>query len=182
MDDVVSADSVASGYRRALVLRPAIVVTDLTFAGDDLAGLALLKRVAARLPATRLMVFSMHNDPAIVSQALASGALCYVLKDAPSGEFAAAFGRALDGKPHLAHDLAVSVAMLRTKIAHRLPALTERENEIFRLLGEGHGYDRIAARLGITAKTVTNATSIMREKLGLASLAELIRFARSEAS
>ena len=116
-------------------MRPEIIVTDLTFVGDDLAGLALMKRIAARLPASRLMVFSMHNDPAIVSQALSSGALCYVLKDAPSGEFATAFERILEGKPHLAHDLAVSVAMLRSKLAHRLPGLTERENEIFQLLG-----------------------------------------------
>ncbi len=176
--DVVEADSVALGYRRALRMRPEIIVTDLTFVGDDLAGLALMKRIAARLPASRLMVFSMHNDPAIVSQALSSGALCYVLKDAPSGEFATAFERILEGKPHLAHDLAVSVAMLRSKLAHRLPGLTERENQIFQLLGAGNGYDRIAARLGITVKTITNATSIMREKLGLASLAELISYAR----
>lgn len=153
-------------------------MTDLTFEGDDLAGLGLIRRIAEKDPTTRIVVFSMHDDPAIVSRALSSGAQGYVLKDGPSSELTTAFMRMLAGEPHLSHELALKVAMLRAKGDHSgVQGLTDREHEILSLLGLGNSYDKIAARLGISYKTVTNAMSVMRAKLKLTSLAELIRFA-----
>ena len=177
IDAIKEVTSVISGYRAFLRQRPDIIISDLTFEGDDLGGLALIQRIAAKDHAARIIVFSMHDDPAIVSRALTNGALGYVLKDTSSSELAVAFAKMVAGEPHLSHDLAMKVAMLRAK-TDRSPfsGLTDREIQILSLLGQGNSYDKITAKLGISYKTVTNATSLMRTKLKLTSLAELIRF------
>ena len=72
----------------------------------------------------------------------------------------------------------MKVALLQAKRdAAGAAALTERETQILTLLGQGNSYDKVAERLGISIKTVSNATSLMRSKLKLSSLADLIRFA-----
>ncbi len=177
-ENVFSATSVVSGYRAFLRHTPDVVVLDLTFEGDDLGGLSLIGRISSTDKKARILVFSMHNDPTIVSRALESGALGYVLKDSPSSELVVALEKLLAGEAHLSHKLAMQVAMLRSKGGS--PAtkeLTSREVQILTLLGRGNSYDKIAAKLGISYKTVTNACSNMRSKLKITSLAELIRFA-----
>jgi len=172
------ATSVISGYRAFLRHHPDIVVTDLTFHGDDLGGLSLIQRIVASKIRSRILVLSMHNDPTIISRALENGALSYVLKDMAPTEFAAAFQKVQAGEPHLNHKIAMQVAMLRAQ--KTMPSerkLTSRETQILSLLAHGNHYDMIAAKLGISYKTVTNACSSMRAKLKLNSLADLIRFA-----
>lgn len=172
------AATIRAGYRLALKSRPELAIVDLTLEHDDLSGLQLVERIAARLAQTRIIVFSMHNDPTIVARALAAGAASYVLKDAPSDELAAAVRHVLAGEPYLSHALAMKVALLQAKRdAAGAAALTERETQILTLLGQGNSYDKVAERLGISIKTVSNATSLMRSKLKLKSLAALIRFA-----
>lgn len=87
------ATTVVSGYRAFLRHHPDVVIVDLTFQGDDLGGLSLIRRIASSDRKARILVLSMHNDPAIVSRALESGALSYVLKDMSSSEFSTAFER-----------------------------------------------------------------------------------------
>lgn len=178
VETISGADGIVSGYRAYLRQRPDIVITDLSFESDDLGGLALIRRISDRDPDAKILVVSMHNDPAIVSRTLMSGAKGYVLKDAASAELAQAIGRLSAGEPHLDHEMAMKVAMLRAK-NDRSPinALTERETQILALLAQGNNNDKIAAKLGISYKTVTNATALIRSKLKLGSLAELIRFA-----
>ena len=178
IETIDEAATIRAGYRLCLEGRPDLVIVDLTLEDDDLTGLRLVQRIAARAPQARMIVFSMHNDPTIVARALAAGAASYVLKDAPSDELAVAVRHVLAGEPYLSHALAMKVAMLQAKRdAAGSDALTERETQILALLGQGNSYDKIAERLGISIKTVSNATSLMRAKLKLMSLADLIRFA-----
>ena len=178
---VDAASTTKSGYRLLLRRNPDIVIIDLTFEGDDFGGLALIERIVTTNSNTPIIAFSMHDDPTIIYRTLTSGALSYVLKDAPSEELALAVRCALAGKPHLSHQLAMKVALLRTK---RDPAhtgrLTEREGLILALLGRGNSYDTIAKKLGISYKTLINATALMRGKLKLSSVADLIRFANEQ--
>jgi len=172
------ATSVISGYRAFLRHHPDVVITDLTFHGDDLGGLSLIQRIAASKIRSRILVLSMHNDPTIVSRALESGALSYVLKDMSPIEFATAFQKVQAGEAYLNHKIAMQVALLRAKkTAQPEHKLTSRETQILSLLARGNHYDMIATKLGISYKTVTNACSSMRAKLKLNSLADLIRFA-----
>ena len=176
--DIDEAATIRAGYRLCLKARPDLVIIDLTLEDDDLSGLELIPRIAARAPKPRMIVFSMHNDPTIVARALAAGAASYVLKDDPSEELAIAIGRVLAGEPYLSHALAMKLAMLQAKRhVGGVPALTDRETQIVALLGQGNSFEKVAERLGISIKTVSNATSLIRAKLDLSSLAELIRFA-----
>ena len=179
---VAEATGVVSGYRAFHRLRPGVVICDLTFQGSGLAGLGLIRRMRAVEPATRVLVFSMHNDPVIVSRALEAGALGYVLKDHASGELFQAFEQVRAGDVYLDRRLATEVAMLRTD-PRRTPEtqLTPREQQILARLAQGKSYGSIASELSVSYKTVTNACSQMRQKLGVRTLAELIHVAVTQA-
>lgn len=182
IDRIAEATTVVAGYRSFLRLRPATVICDLTFQGSGLAGLPLIRRMRDTNPAARILVFSMHNDPVIVSRALEAGALGYVLKDHASGELFEAFERVRSGQPYLDRRLATEVAMLRTD-PKRTPEtqLTPRELQILQRLAQGKSYGTIASDLSVSYKTVTNACSLMRQKLGVRTLAELIHVAVTQA-
>ena len=182
IETVAEATTVVGGYRAFHRLRPPIVICDLTFQGSGLAGLGLIRRMCAVEPRTRILVFSMHNDPVIVSRALEAGALGYVLKDHASAELFDAFETVRAGLVYLDRRLATEVAMLRSD-ARRAPEtqLTPREQQILSKLAQGKPYGAIAADLSVSYKTVTNACSQMRQKLGVRTLAELIHVAVTEA-
>ncbi|WP_315766503.1 response regulator transcription factor [Bradyrhizobium sp. SZCCHNS2005] len=172
------ATDVRTGYGAFLKHRPDVVIVDLTLAGDDLGGLSLIQRIIHCERKTRILVLSMHNDPAIVKRTLDSGVAGYVLKDSPSSEFVNAFERVAAGATHLSHDMAVQVALLHSK-SNELAAknLSDREMQILSLLANGNNYDQIGVKLAISYSTVTNACSSMRTKLQVRTLADLIRFA-----
>lgn len=182
IERIAEATTVVGGYRAFLRQHPATVICDLTFQGSGLAGLPLIRRMRGANPTARILVFSMHNDPVIVSRALEAGALGYVLKDHASGELFEAFERVRSGRPYLDPRLATEVAMLRTD-PKRTPEtqLTPRELQILQRLAQGKSYGAIASDLSVSYKTITNACSMMRQKLGLRTLAELIHVAVTQA-
>jgi DNA-binding NarL/FixJ family response regulator len=105
-----------------------------------------------------------------------------VLKDHASAELFEAFGKVRVGEVYLDRRLATEVAMLRAD-ARRTPEsqLTPREQQILARLAQGRSYGAIAADLSVSYKTVTNACSQMRQKLGVRTLAELIHVAVTHA-
>jgi two-component system invasion response regulator UvrY len=175
---VRGAACLPEGYRAILRHRPDVAVIDLAFPGRALAGLALIGRVRKRAPATRVLVFSMHADPAIVARALAAGAIGYVLKDAPAGDLVRAYEQVRTGRPYLDGRLATEVALLQADPRRSLlGTLSPRERRILALLAEGRGYAAIAEDLSVSYKTVTNSCAALRQRLGLATLTELTHFA-----
>src|SRR5262249_23585701 len=97
--EVLDASDIASGYRIYRRLRPEVVIVDLSMQGSGLGGLPLIRRIRSRDPHTRILVFSMHNDPAIAAHALEAGANGYVLKDAAPEELIRAFEKVRLGEP-----------------------------------------------------------------------------------
>lgn len=182
VEAIAEATNIVAAYRLFHRVRPAVVISDLTFQGSGLAGLTLIRRMRAVEPKTRVLVFSMHNDPVIVSRALEAGALGYVLKDHASMELFEAFERVRAGEVYLDRRLATEVAMLRAD-PRRTPEsqMTPRERQILTRLAQGKSYSAIAADLSVSYKTVTNACSQMRQKLGVRTLAELIHVAVTQA-
>ncbi|CAA2099528.1 Response regulator UvrY [Methylobacterium bullatum] len=182
IERIAEATSTVAGYRLFFRLRPSMVICDLTFQGSGLAGLDLIRRMRSASPGIRILVFSMHNDPVIVSRALEAGALGYVLKDHASVELFEAFEKVRAGQVYLDRRLATEVAMLRTD-PRRTPEsqLTPREQQILTRLAQGKSYGAIASDLSVSYKTVTNACSQMRQKLGVRTLAELIHVAVTQA-
>ncbi len=180
LDRIHEATDIVSGYRSFHKLRPGVVVADLSFQDRDLSGLSLIRRMRALQPDVRVLAFSMHDDPVVVSRALESGALGYVLKDAPTTTIIEAFATVRAGRGYLEHRLATSVAMLNMQ-GHGPPlgTLNARELQILSLLSKGKSYRVIADNLSVSYRTVISACSSMRQKLGVQTLAELIHVAVS---
>src|SRR5262249_16035331 len=127
-------------------------------------------------PRARILVFSMHSDPIIVSRALQTGATGYLLKDTSSEDLVRAVVSVAAGSRYLSSDLAAQVAVVDAGVARTpLSALTPRELQTLELLAQGKPYGRIAAELNISYKTVVNVCYQLRQKLDVHTLPELIR-------
>ncbi|MGU3538805.1 response regulator transcription factor [Methylobacterium sp. A54F] len=175
---VYEAPDIVAGYRAFHRHRPGLVVTDLRFQDDGLSGLSLIRRIRALAPKTRILVFSMHADPVVVSRALECGALGFVRKDAGVAAFLEAFDAVGAGRFYLDHGTATAVAMLRLESQDApFARLSARELQVLSLLGKGKSYHEIADVLSLSYRTVVNASAEMRRKLGAGSQAELIQIA-----
>jgi two-component system, NarL family, invasion response regulator UvrY len=173
---VLDARDVASGFQMYCQHNPDVVIIDLALQDGALDGLQLVRSIRSRDPGARILVFSMHSDPILVSRALEAGALGYVLKDTSSDEIVRAFEKVRTGTPHLSQDLALQIAMISGG-AHRnaISDLTPRELQTVTLLAQGKSYSLIADQLGISYKTVVNICYQLRQKLDAKTLPELVR-------
>jgi len=149
-----------------------IVVLDLAM--PRCSGMDLLREIGTRWPAVRVLVFSMHDSLPVVAQALRLGAAGYVTKASDPEELVRCIDRVVEsGGPVLSSDLA-RVQVLGTS---RPDVLNEREIEIVRLLACGDSIATIANKLHLSPKTVSNYQTLLRQKLGLGTAIELLRYA-----
>lgn len=163
----------------ALLAHTACDLLLLDLAMPNMSGIDLIRRVAARANAPRILVLSMHNEAQLVSRALNVGAAGYLTKDSDPEDLIAAIrkvargGRYLD--PHLVDAMVFEHGMARNRPPHE--ALTNREFEIFGLLVAGESVNAIAARLSLSAKTVSTHKVRLLQKMRMSSVAELTRYA-----
>lgn len=153
---------------------PDVTVVDLSMRGAG--GMKLLTRILARFPEARCLVFSMYEGALVAQRALEAGARGYVTKGSQPEVLVQAVRAAHAGRIYLSADIVQSRAAL-AEDARRLAALTGKEHEIFRLLAQGRAVADIAQLLHLSAKTVANHQSQIREKLGLATPAALVHLA-----
>jgi two-component system, NarL family, invasion response regulator UvrY len=176
--DVLEARDAVSGYQLFERHRPDVVVVDLAIDGTSLAGLALIGRIKSSDPDARILVLSMHSDAVIVSRALEAGAAGYVLKDTAAQDLVDAVAAVQAGNAYLSHDLAVQVALARTRPRQNpLAELTPRELQTLTLLAEGKPYSGIAEELNVSYKTVVNTSAQLKQKLNAHNLPALVRAA-----
>jgi two-component system, NarL family, invasion response regulator UvrY len=174
--EVLIADSIASGYRAFRRHNPNVVIVDLALQDKSLAGLDLIRRLGLAGSKTGILVFSMYGDPIIVSRALQAGATGYLVKDHAADQLIEAVTTVAAGRPYLAHDTAVRVALLGRRMdSTSFAQLTPRELQTLSLLAKGKSYREIAESLGVSYKTVANTSSHLKALLGARTLAELIR-------
>jgi two-component system, NarL family, invasion response regulator UvrY len=178
VETVMEASDIVTGYRLYRRHRPGMVIVDLSFQGSSLAGLPLVQRIKRQDPQARILVLSMHSDPAIVSRALQAGATGYAVKDTSPEELIKAIEHVREGTRFLSDDLASKVAFAEAGV-HRGPLgdLTPRELQTLALLAEGKAYGRIADDLNVSYKTVVNTCWQLRQKLDARNLPELVRAA-----
>jgi DNA-binding NarL/FixJ family response regulator len=173
---VAEAASGEEAYRRFAECAPHVTVLDLTMPG--MGGLEALRRIVAREPEARVLVFSMHEDAAFARQAMKAGAWGYVTKASAAEVLVEAVQAVAGGDTYLGAD--VRAALAEEEAAGErdpLAVLSAREFEIFRLLVAGRSNADIAAALFVSAKTVANTVTQIKQKLGVASNVELLRLA-----
>ena len=174
--EILEASDAESGEAVFVTERPDICILDINLPG--VSGFELARRLLARDRAARLIMFSMNDDPIFAARAIETGAKGYVSKSGDPGDLIEAIGRVGEGGVFLPTAIAQSIAFAGPGFAeNRFAKLTQREIEILRLLGAGKSLSEIAFLINASYKTIANTSSIMRQKLGLRSSAELVRFA-----
>jgi two-component system response regulator NreC len=162
--------------------RPDVALLDLTM--PRVGGMKALQELARDCPKIRVLVLTMHDDPAYLRSALAAGACGYLLKRAVDAELIAAIRAVHRGgifvDPRLASVLVQDVIAKRsTKTGSTRPAniLSRRELQVLRLVALGYTSAEIAKQIFVGVKTIETYRSRLAQKLGLRARSELIRFA-----
>jgi two-component system, NarL family, invasion response regulator UvrY len=173
---VLEASDAESGEEAFVAERPDICVLDINLPG--VSGFELARRILVRDGAARIIMFSMNDDPIFAARAIETGAKGYVSKSGDPSDLVEAIRKVGDGGVFLPPAIAQSIAFAGPGFAENpLAKLTAREMEILRLLGAGKSLSEIAWLVRSSYKTIANTSSIMRQKLGLRSSSELVRFA-----
>ena len=155
---------------------PDLTVMDLTMRG--MGGLEAIGRIVMRYPMAKILVLSMHESGVFVTQALKAGAKGYLSKSSLADELVSALEAILAGRTYIDTTMAKSLALENLQDeSSPLQQLSPREFEIFRLLAEGGDCDSIAQALKISSKTVSNHQTSLKQKLGISSPVEMVRFA-----
>ncbi len=159
---------------------PDVLLLDLSM--PDLDGIAVIRKLKPQAPDLRILILTIHEDEALLREALRSGASGYVLKRAAEAELISAIRIVMRG------DLYVDPALLRsllieterTAASERRPVetLTPRETEVLKLIAQGYINRQIAEELCISVRTAEGHRANLSEKLGLRSRVELVRYAR----
>lgn len=161
--------------------KPDVAVIDISLKKGD--GIELIKRIRDRSRNVRMLVWSMHPESLYAERALHAGALGYVNKDQATEEIVKAIRRVLAGKVYLSETMAERMLQRsvgggrKTDALQPLDDLTDRELEVFRLIGEGLKTSEIAQRLHLSIKTIETYRDRIRLKLKIANGAELARIA-----
>jgi DNA-binding NarL/FixJ family response regulator len=153
--------------------QPDVAVVDLSLGGHS--GLELLKILRAHFPKLPVVVYSMHEETVYAQRALANGACAYVTKRQPVTDLLAALRHAAAGGGR--RSTADAEAESLRAVALPLGRLTDREQEVFELRGQGWTADHIAAQLHISRKTVDTHMEHIKHKLNLPNAAELLHSA-----
>jgi DNA-binding NarL/FixJ family response regulator len=166
-----------TGLALCLEQKPDVVVLDAKLPG--LNGVDLLRRLSKKVPSSRVLVFSGQENPVLVRQMLEAGAHGFVEKTAGLTEFKKGLATVASGGTYFGPAIA---DVLRNVVANPESSaspdfLTEREREILQLVAEGHTTKEIAAKLGISAKTVDNHRTNLMRKLNIHDVASLTRHA-----
>jgi DNA-binding NarL/FixJ family response regulator len=157
--------------------KPDVVIVDISLAGAS--GLDLIKDIKSEFEELPVLVVSMHDESLYAERALRAGAMGYVMKHEPAKTVKAAIQKVLGGDMYLSEKMSNTVInrLMRGPIeAPRSPIelLSDRELEVFRLLGQGKGVRQIGEELGVTIPTVNSFRNRIKEKLQLKSSTEVM--------
>lgn len=169
----------SAGAFTAMLREPVdIAVVDLSLPGES--GLELIKKLQAITPPPRVVVLSMHDEAFYAERALRAGAMGYVMKQQTTDKVVIAIREILAGRPYVSSELAIQLARKfvgdkTTGSVTEIGSLSDRELDVFRLIGLGYETKRIALELRISFKTVQSHSARIKDKLRLENANELIR-------
>jgi DNA-binding NarL/FixJ family response regulator len=172
--DAAESDEALRGIRET---KPDVVLVDISLAGAS--GIDLIKTLKAEDTDLPILVVSMHDELLYAERALRAGAMGYVMKHEPAKTVKAAIRKVLGGDMHLSERMTKSVVAKFARgqpsaAASPVEALSDRELEVFRQLGQGKGVREIAELLGVSVATVNTFRNRIKEKLQLKSSTEVM--------
>ena len=167
---VAEAANVAQGVRRAVAVRPQVILSDLRL--PDGTGLDVVAAVRQQLPETRVVVLTSYDDDEARAAARAAGADVFLAKTAGSAEVLQAVRDAASGREHGQH-----IAVHEDDAVARL---TPMERRVLDLVGEGLANKEIADQLGIAEKTVKNHVTSVLAKMGLQRRTQVVAWATAK--
>ena len=141
-------------------------------------GIEVTRQIRARLPKTEVLIFTVYDDEAMITQVLQAGARGYLLKSDADRELIAAIETLESHKPFFTTQVSETLLRLFTaRTPHQKAALTNRERQIVQLIAEGYTSKTIAKLLNIRVKTVETHRAAILRKLKVSSTAALVRYA-----
>lgn len=176
----------ASTAKEALALakshRPDLVLLDLTLQGTG--GVEVLRQLKALHPKLPVLVLSMHDEAQYAERVLRAGAAGYLMKQEASGTLIGAIRAVLAGELHMSRRMEVTLMRKALAVPELSPddtvsGLTDRELQVFELIGAGIPTREIATRLGVSSKTIETHRENIKRKLELAGGPELVIRART---
>jgi two-component system response regulator NreC len=174
----------ASGGYEAIELvertKPDVLVLDLSM--PDLDGISVTRKIKPNFPNLRILILTLHEDEALLKEAIRAGAVGYILKRAAESELISAIRTILRGDlyidPAMVRGLLEDTRQSQVKKKNPMEPLTQREAEILRLIVEGYTNRQIGQELNISVRTVEGHRANISEKLGFHNRVELVRYAR----
>jgi two-component system, NarL family, response regulator NreC len=182
MEVVSEAPDGEQAIQAAHETKPDVALMDLTMPGTG--GMRALQDILRDCPETRVLVLTMHNDPAYLRSVLSAGASGYVLKRSVDAELLTAI-RAVHRKgtfvdPSLANVLVQDVLAkkgAKARLKRPVNILSDRELQVLKLVALGYSSQQIAKRILVGVKTVETYRSRLAQKLGLRTRSDVVRFA-----
>ena len=174
------AENGSSALAAVGALKPNVVLADLTMPGGE--GLEFIKDARSLYPEVAVLVVSMHDEALYAERALRAGARGYIMKTEGGEKLIEAVRQVLQGKTYVSQNMSGKVLEIFSGRRRRaddttVGKLTDREFEVFRLLGQGMTTREIGQQLRLGTKTVETHRLHVREKLGLKSGPALIKHA-----
>lgn len=181
MEVVGEAGDGREALEKVKTLKPDVIILDIAM--PELSGLEAVGLIREAAPSTQIVVLSMHGKESFVHQVLSSGALGYVLKASPTGDVIEAVRAAHRGEYFLSSRIKAEVVGAYLDNRKQSPGvrgydlLSEREQQIFRLVAEGSSTNQIADMLCVSPKTVEKHRTNIMKKLGLKDRLEMVKYA-----
>jgi DNA-binding NarL/FixJ family response regulator len=174
------AESAEDALRDIPKVAPHLVIVDLTL--KEASGLELIKALKIRHPEMLVLVLSMHDESVFAERAIRAGARGYLMKNSMMGEIQGAIRQVLGGKIYLSAEMTQRMVEVVSKgksagADSPLRRLSDRELEVFEMIGRGLGTSEIARKLHLSVKTIDTHRASIRDKLGLKDAKQIVHHA-----
>ncbi|MHC4259373.1 MAG: response regulator transcription factor [Planctomycetota bacterium] len=174
------AEDALEALRTIKEIKPNMVIVDISL--KETSGLELIKDIGAQYGNLPVLALSMHDESLYAERALRAGAKGYIMKAEATENVVTAIRRVLSGQIYVSDRMAARmvrklVGGRRETGASAIERLSDRELEVFSLIGQGHGTRQIAEKLHLSVKTVETYRAHIKEKLNLADANELLQYA-----
>ena len=174
------AESAADALTLVDQCNPDVVIVDISLVGAD--GLELTKSIRARNYTFPILIMSMHDESLYAERVLRAGANGYIMKQEVSEKIVEALRSVLRGEIYVSDEVRQRILLgIRTSGGDAktppIERLSDRELEVFRLIGQGFGTRQIAKQLSLSVKTIETYRAHIKEKLNVDNATELVRYA-----